>query len=53
MELDIHSDMVSFNIEQPVGKLSVNSRKLLPSMSSPANRYLQADQRDFFYVVAR
>jgi hypothetical protein len=53
MELDIHSDMVSFNIEQPVGTLSVNSRKLLPSMSSPANRYLQADQRDFFYVVAR
>jgi hypothetical protein len=53
MELDIHSAMVSFNIEQPVGNLSVNNRKLLPSMSSPADRYLQADQRDFFYVVAR
>jgi hypothetical protein len=54
MELDIHSAMVSFNIEQPVsGNLSVNSRKLLPSMSSPVDRYLSADQRDFFYVVAR
>jgi hypothetical protein len=54
MELDIHSAMVSFNIEQPVtGNPSVNSRKLLPSMTSPVDRYLSADQRDFFYVVAR
>jgi hypothetical protein len=53
MELDIHSAMVSFNVEQPTGKGGITSRRLLGSMSSPANRYLSDDQRDFFYVVSR
>jgi hypothetical protein len=53
MELDIHSAMVSFNIEQPTGKGGITSRRLLGSMSSPADRYLSDDQRDFFYVMSR
>jgi hypothetical protein len=53
MELDIHSYMVSFNIEQPTAKRAITSRRLLGSMNSPADRYLHDDQRDFFYVVSR
>ena len=53
MELDIHSAMVSFNIEQPSVKGPITSRRLLGSMSSPTDRYLNDDQRDFFYVTAR
>jgi hypothetical protein len=52
MELDIHAAMVSFDIETPQGG-SVASRRLIESMTSPANRYLVDDQRDYFYVVAR
>jgi hypothetical protein len=52
MELDIHAAMVSFDIENPQGG-SVASKRLLDSMTSPANRYLIDDQRDYFYVVAR
>jgi hypothetical protein len=53
MELDIHASMVSFNIEYPAGNSAVTGKRLLGSMSSPADRYLTDDQRDFFYVVAR
>jgi hypothetical protein len=53
MELDIHPAMVSFDIEQPKAAGGVTGRRLLPSMASGADRYLSADQRDFFYVVAR
>jgi hypothetical protein len=53
MELDIHAAMVSFNVEQPTGNGAVTSKRLLDSMTSPADRYLVDDQRDFFYVVAR
>ena len=53
MELDIHAAMVSFNIEYPAALGTVTSKRLLDSMSSPTDRYLVADQRDFFYVVAR
>jgi hypothetical protein len=53
MELDIHSAMVSFDIEQPTGNGAITSRRLLQSMTSPADRYLIDDQRDFFYVVTR
>ena len=53
MELDIHAAMVSFDIEQPAASGVVNSRRLISSMASPADRYLVDDQRDFFYVVAR
>jgi hypothetical protein len=53
LELDIHPAIVSFNIEQPTAGGGINSRKLVPSMNPPSDRYLVADQRDFFYVVAR
>jgi hypothetical protein len=53
MELDIHSYMVSFNIEQQTAKGGITGRRLLGSMNSPADRYLHDDQRDFFYVVSR
>ncbi|TWD84609.1 hypothetical protein FB561_5803 [Kribbella amoyensis] len=53
LELDIHPAMVSFDIEQPSGSGGVTGRRLLGSMSSPSDRYLVADQRDFFYVTSR
>ncbi|MFD7154169.1 phosphodiester glycosidase family protein [Kribbella sp. NPDC059898] len=53
MELDIHSAIVSFDIEQPGPNGTVTGHRLLPSISSPANRYLVDDQRDFFYVTAK
>ncbi|MGW7680897.1 hypothetical protein ACWGID_09185 [Kribbella sp. NPDC054772] len=52
MELDIHSAMVSFDIEQPGANGAVTGQRLLHSMNSPTDRYLVADQRDFFYVTA-
>ncbi|WP_436531581.1 phosphodiester glycosidase family protein [Actinoplanes sp. HUAS TT8] len=48
MQLDIHTGMSSFASWQPSG----TATKLLPAMSRSANRYLQPDQRDFFYVTA-
>ena len=53
MELDIHAAMVSLDIEHPQGGGSISSKRLLGSMTSPEDRYLVDDQRDFFYVVAR
>ncbi|MGC4939858.1 phosphodiester glycosidase family protein [Kribbella sp. DT2] len=53
MELDIHAAMVSFTIQQPGAGGSLVSKQLLPSMTSPTDRYLVDDQRDFFYVVTR
>jgi hypothetical protein len=53
MELDIHAAMVSFDIEQPGPGGAVTSRRLISSMTSPADRYLIDDQRDYFYVTAR
>jgi hypothetical protein len=53
MELDIHSAMVSFDIEQPGPNGLVSGKRLLASMNSPSDRYLVDDQRDFFYVTAR
>lgn len=52
MELDIHAAMVSFDIEHPQGG-GVTGQRLIESMTSPPDRYLTDDQRDFFYVVAR
>jgi hypothetical protein len=49
MELDIHSAMVTFNSYQP----GSSPAKLLPTMSSPADRYQKPDQRDFFAVVLK
>jgi hypothetical protein len=53
MELDIHSAMVSFAIEQPGPNGTVTGKRLLDSMNSPTNRYLVDDQRDFFYVTTK
>jgi hypothetical protein len=52
MELDIHSDMVTFNTYRP-DQPGVAPSKLLPTMTSAADRYLRADQRDFFAVSLR
>jgi hypothetical protein len=52
MELDIHTGMVSFNTYRP-DLPGVAPVKLLPTMPSPADRYLVADQRDFFAVTMR
>jgi hypothetical protein len=53
MELDIHSALVSFAWWAPSPTGEVGPTKLLPGMERPANRYLTADQRDFFYVTLR
>ncbi|MEV5721706.1 hypothetical protein AB0L41_48315 [Amycolatopsis mediterranei] len=52
MELDIHSGMVDCNLFRPDLKGSAPVT-LLPSMPSTPDRYLDADQRDFFAVTAR
>jgi hypothetical protein len=52
MELDIHDGMVTFNTYRP-DLVGVPPTKLLPTMSSPADRYLIPDQRDFFAVTMR
>ena len=53
MELDIHAAMVSFDIERPGPHGLVSGERLLDSMNSPSDRYLVADQRDFFYVTVK
>jgi|SRR5450631_1067173 len=53
MELDIHSALVSFASYTSTGTQRVVATKLLPEMSRPADRYLAADQRDFFYLTLR
>lgn len=53
MELDIHSALVSFASWTPSAPGHVVPTKLLPGMERPADRYLTADQRDFFYLVLR
>jgi hypothetical protein len=50
MQLDIHPDMVSFNY---FPKPAAAAAKLLPTIPSPANRYLTADLRAFFAVTLR
>ena len=53
MEREIHSDLVSFASWAPSSPGHVSPTKLLPDMTRAANRYLAADQRDFFYVTLR
>jgi hypothetical protein len=55
MELDIHPEMVTFNIFHHATGFSadVTGMKLLPDMQRPATRYLSPDQRDFFAVTLR
>ena len=52
MELDIHPGMTFFSswTTDPAGTLT--AAKLLPTMSSPPDRFLSSDQRDFFYLTA-
>lgn len=53
MQLDIHPGMASFASWSPVaGTTLATPAKLLPAMRRSAYRYLQPDQRDFFYVTA-
>lgn len=52
LELDIHPHQVSFNIEQHTAS-GLRPAHLLASMNEPTDRYLVADQRDFFYVTTR
>ncbi|GAB1644134.1 phosphodiester glycosidase family protein [Krasilnikovia sp. MM14-A1259] len=53
MQLDIHSGMASFaSWQPPSGGDSPAPTKLLPRMPRSAYRYLNPDQRDFFYVTA-
>ncbi len=51
MELDIHRGMVTFNLftHQP----TLTGHKLLPDMTTPADRYLSTDWRDFIMVTTR
>jgi hypothetical protein len=51
MELDIHNDYTFFAAWVPVPKGPAAPTKLLPTMLRPADRYLVADQRDFFYLT--
>jgi hypothetical protein len=54
MELDIHPDMVTFNLFHPAtGSPGLAAAKLLPDMTQPATRYLAPDQRDFLAVTLR
>ncbi|MFN8052134.1 MAG: phosphodiester glycosidase family protein [Acidimicrobiales bacterium] len=55
MQLDIHSDVVTFNWFRPVAgsATAVRAAKLMPSMQLSATRYLRPDQRDFLAVLAR
>jgi hypothetical protein len=53
MQLDIHSGMASFASWRPLsGGDAATPTKLLPRMPRSAYRYLNPDQRDFFYVTA-
>jgi hypothetical protein len=52
MQLDIHTDMVSFNTVIARHGNHVVMRRLLTAMASSPRRYLRTDQRDFFYLTA-
>lgn len=51
MELDIHRDMVTFNLF--THEAGVSGHKLLPDMTRSADRYLNPDWRDFLMVTPR
>ena len=52
MELDMHGPVVTCNLYLPDGHVrgGVIARKLIASMTRPATRYLQPDQRDFIAI---
>lgn len=51
MELDIHPRMVNFAAWTPKAGGHITATNLLPNMPAAANRYVAADQRDFFYLT--
>ena len=51
MELDIHRGMTFFSSWTTDSAGTLTAAKLLPTMSSPPDRFLSSDQRDFFYVT--
>jgi membrane-associated phospholipid phosphatase len=55
MELDMHPGVVTCNLYVPDANVpsGVVARKLIPSMTRPATRYLQPDQRDFIALELR
>lgn len=53
MQLDIHPQMVTFNLVSARSGASVTMTKLVSSMEPPARRYLTPDQRDFLYLTRR
>jgi hypothetical protein len=54
MQLDIHTNNVTFNLYQPSPQPSgVTAAKLTPDMARPATRYLQPDQRDFIALTLK
>jgi hypothetical protein len=53
MELDIHKGYTFFASWAPRPTGQPVPTKLLPTMRRSANRYLQPDQRDFFYLTLR
>lgn len=53
VELDMHSPMVFFARWMPGSARTVVPQKLMPTMASPADRFLRPDQRDFFYITLR
>jgi hypothetical protein len=54
MQLDIHRSMVTFASWLPgAGGATPAATHLLPDMPGAADRYLQPDQRDFFYLTLR
>ncbi|MDT5316766.1 MAG: hypothetical protein QOE74_5786 [Mycobacterium sp.] len=52
MELDIHSGLQFFSTWQGNGSGQPQPRRLLPTMVGPAERFVQPDIRDFFYLTA-
>jgi len=53
MELDIHPSMTFFARWAPNARHQNLPTKLLPTMQRRPDRYLEPDQRDFFYVTVR
>lgn len=53
MELDIHNGMQTFSTWSVQPHHSPVATKLMPGLNPPADRYLTADQRDFFYLTAK
>jgi hypothetical protein len=52
MELDIHSGMEFFSSWRNDGAGGSAPQRLMSAMVGPADRYVRADQRDFFYFTA-